>query len=93
MNAVDQVPVLILHVLKADIPEDTGIVKQDINTAEVLNSGINDSLSVLNTVVVGNRLTTGGADLLDNEICGLKRRLVDAKTPQRSHRETHTFDD
>lgn len=72
VNTVDQVPVLILHVLEADITEDTGIVKEDIDTAEVLNGSLDDGLTILNAVVVGSRLTASGADLLDNEVCGLE---------------------
>lgn len=72
MNAVDEVPVLVLHVLEADITEDTSIVEENIDTAEILDGSLNDGLAVLDAVVVGNRLTASGADLLDNEVCGLE---------------------
>lgn len=71
MNAVNKIPVGILHVLEANIPENTGVVEQNIDTAEVLDGRLNDGLTVLDTVVVGNRLAAGGADLLDDDICGL----------------------
>lgn len=73
VNAVDEIPVGILHVLEADIPQDTGVVEQNIDTAEVLDSRLNDGLAVLDAVVVGNRLAAGGADLLNNKVCGLER--------------------
>lgn len=71
VNAVDQIPVGILHVLEADIPEDTGVVEQNIDTTEVLDGCLNDGLTVLDAVVVGNGLAAGGADLLNNDICCL----------------------
>lgn len=72
VNCVDQIPVGILHILKANIPQDTSVIKQNINAAEGLNSGLDDSITVLDTVVVGDGLTASGADLLDNNICGLE---------------------
>lgn len=71
VNSVDQIPVGILHVLKADIPQNSSVIKQNINAAEGLNSGFDDSITVLDAVVVGDGLTAGGADLIDNDICGL----------------------
>jgi hypothetical protein len=71
VNAVNKIPVGILHVLEANIPENTGVVEQNIDTAEVLDGRLNDGLTVLDTVVVGNRLAAGGADLLNDDICGL----------------------
>lgn len=71
MNAVDKIPVRILHVLEANIPQDTGVIKEHIDTAEVLDGSLNDSLAVLNAVVVGDRLAAGSPDLIDNDIRGL----------------------
>ena len=71
VNCVDQIPVGILHVLKANITQDTSIIKQNINAAEGLYSGFNNSITVLDTVVVGDGLTASGADLLDDNICSL----------------------
>jgi hypothetical protein len=71
VNSVDQVPVGILHVLEANVAQDTSIVEEDINTTEVLNSGLDDGFAVLDTVVVGDRLAAGGPDLFDDIICSL----------------------
>ena len=71
VNGVDEIPVGILHVLEADIPENTSVVEQNIDAAEVLDGRLNDGLTVLDAVVVGNRLAAGGADLLNDDICGL----------------------
>lgn len=67
----NQIPVVVLHVLEADIPENTSIVNENIHASKVLNRGIDDGLAVLDTVVVSDRLSASGADLLDDNICGL----------------------
>lgn len=72
MDAVDEIPVLILHILETDVTENTGIVKQNINTTEVLDSSLNDTLAILYTVVVGNCLTASGTDLLNDDIGSLE---------------------
>lgn len=71
MDAVDQVPVLVLHILETDIPQDSGVIKQHIDATEILDRSFNDTLAILNTVVVGDRLTTGGPDLIDDDIGSL----------------------
>lgn len=73
MNTVDQVPVLILHVLETDITQDTSVVEEHIDATKVLNGSLDDALSVLDAVVVGDGLTAGGADLVDDHICGLRK--------------------
>lgn len=72
MNSVDQIPIGIFHVLKANIPQDTSVIKQNINAAEGLNSGLDDRITVLDAVVVGDGLTASGPDLVDDNICGLE---------------------
>lgn len=73
VDTVDQVPVLVLHVLEADIPQDTGVVEKHIDAAKVLDSGIDDALAVLDAVVVGYRVTASGADLVDDHIGSLEK--------------------
>lgn len=72
VNSVDQIPIGIFHVLKANIPQDTSVIKQNINAAEGLNSGLDDRITVLDAVVVGDGLTASGPDLVDDNICGLE---------------------
>jgi len=67
----DEVPVGILHVLEADIAEDTGVVDDDINAAELLDGSLDDLVAVLDAVVVGNGLAAGLLDLLNNNIGSL----------------------
>lgn len=73
MNFVDQIPILILHVLEADITEDTGVVDENIDPAEVLDGCLNDGFTVLNAVVVGYRLATSRSNLLNYYISSLRR--------------------
>lgn len=73
MHRDDQVPVLVLHVLEADVAEDPGIVEQDVDAAKVLDSRLDDLVAVLHAVVVGDRLAACGFDLVDHDICGLRK--------------------
>jgi len=68
----DEVPVLILDVLEADIAEDTGVVDQHVDAAESLDGGLDDALAVLDGIVVGNGLAAGSLDLVDNNIGSLQ---------------------
>lgn len=67
----DQVPVLIFHVLEADVAEDTGVVDEHIDAAKVVNGSLDDALAVDDIVVVGDSLAAGLLDGLDDSICGL----------------------
>jgi hypothetical protein len=68
----DEVPILILDVLEADVAEDTGVVDQHIDAAESLDGGLDDALAVLDGIVVGNGLAAGSLDLVDNNIGSLQ---------------------
>jgi hypothetical protein len=71
VDVVDEVPVLVRHVLEADIAQDTGIVEEDVDSTEGLDGSLDDSVAVLDAVVVGNGLAASGFDLVDDDICGL----------------------
>lgn len=71
MDSHDEVPVSILHVLEADVPEDTSIVDEDIYPAKVLDGSLNDLVAIFDRVVVGNCAASRGLDLFDDDICGL----------------------
>ncbi len=47
VDLVDKIPVRLLHVLEADVSQDTGIVDEDIDTSKVINRGLDDILSIL----------------------------------------------
>ena len=76
VDPVDQIPVCLLHVLEADIAQDTRIVDEDINAAESVDSSLDDGLSVLDRIVVGDRLTASGADSVNDLVCGLSGELA-----------------
>ena len=71
MDIVYQIPVLILHVLKADIPQNSRIVDEDIDAAEGFDGCVDDLVSKLNTVIVGNSLSAFGLDFVHYEIGSL----------------------
>jgi hypothetical protein len=71
VDPVDQIPVRLLHILEADVSQDTSVVDEDIDAAECVDSCLDDGVSILDWIVVGDRLAASGADLLDDLVCGL----------------------
>jgi hypothetical protein len=71
MNSDNQIPVIVCHVLEADITEDTRIVEEDIDPAVGFDGGFDDLLAVGDTVVVGYCLAACGFDFVDDDISGL----------------------
>jgi hypothetical protein len=76
MNVHNEVPVLILHVLEADVPQDASIVDQNINSSEVLDSSLNDLLAIRYAVVVGYGFTACSLDFVDDNIGSLCPELA-----------------
>jgi hypothetical protein len=70
----DQIPVGILHVLEANVSEDSRIVDQDVDSAKGLDGCVDDLVAILDRVVVGNSLAAGCFDLVDDDVCGLSSR-------------------
>lgn len=66
MDFVDQIPILIFHVLKANISKDAGIVDENINTAKGLDGSVNNLVSKLDAIVVGDGVSTLCLDFIDN---------------------------
>jgi hypothetical protein len=79
MHPHDQIPVGVLHVLETDITEDTSVIDEDVDTAEVLDSGVDDFVAEFNTVVVGNSLAALLLDFVDHDICSLFKNPVVSK--------------
>jgi hypothetical protein len=71
MNLVDQIPVLPLHVLEANIAQNARIVDEHIDAPKVVDSSLDDGFSVLDRIVVGDGLAACSADRLDDFVCGL----------------------
>lgn len=97
VNFVDQLPVLILHVLEADIAQDTSVVDKDVHTAESLDGSVNDGLTVLHAVVVGNGLAARCSNLVYNNICSLEvdcqRSYIDDKNRLGPEKDGLTFEE
>lgn len=98
VNSVDEIPVLVLHVLEADITQDTSVVQEDIHTTEVLDSRVDDGFPVLDAVVVGGRLAAGSSDLVDHDVRSLyaKHVSIHSHRKQGGNQEgysKHTFDE
>lgn len=72
MNFNNEVPVIILHILKTDVSKNTCIVEQNINATEGLYGCVDNALSVLDAIVVRNRLSSSSLDFIDNNISGLE---------------------
>lgn len=67
-----QVPVLVFHVLEADVAQDAGIVDEDVNPAERLDGGLDNPVAILDRVVVGYGLAACRSDLVDDGVSGLE---------------------
>lgn len=67
----DKIPVLVRHVLEADVAENASIVDEDVNPAESLDGSLNDSIAILHAVVVCNGLSPCSFDFVDNDIGSL----------------------
>lgn len=71
MHLVNQIPVLVLHVLKANIAQDTGVVDEHVHAAKVLDCGVDDGFAVLDAVIVGDGLAASGPNFVYHDVCGL----------------------
>ena len=101
MNVHNEVPVLILHVLEADIPQDASIVDQNVNTSEVLDSSLNNLPAVRHTIVVGYGFTACSFNFIDDNIGSLclglaalacfEVRYVEGGIAPEARRDKHTL--
>jgi hypothetical protein len=71
MDVHNEVPVLILHVLEADVPQDASIVDQDVNSSKVLDSSLNDLLAIRYAIVVGYGFTACSFYFIDDNVGSL----------------------
>lgn len=76
MHLDDQVPVLVCHILKADIPQYASVIEKHIYPAEVLDGGIDDSVAVFDAVVIGNGIPSHCSYFIDNDIGSLFEELA-----------------
>ncbi len=71
MDLDDGIPILILRILEADIPEDPRVVDEHIDPPKRLDGSLDDPVAVLDAVVVRDRLAASGFDLVDDDISRL----------------------
>lgn len=91
MNSIDQIPILILHILERNIAQDTGIVNQHVDATKALDRCVDDSISVLDAVIVGDSLSARFSDLLNDGIGILyETALAGYQTPGDSSSRTRT---
>ena len=64
VDAVDQVPVFLRHLVEGAVAEDAGVVDDDVDPLPGVERGLDDLRAVFDRVVVGDGLTAGGLDLL-----------------------------
>ena len=72
MDFNDQIPVVVGHILEADISQNAGIVEENIDSSELPNSGINDFFAVLHAVVVCDCFASSCLDFINDYIGGLQ---------------------
>jgi hypothetical protein len=71
MHSHDQIPIGIFHIFETDVTKDTSIVDEDINSSESLDGSINDLVTELDAVVIGNSFTASFLDFIDDDISSL----------------------
>ena len=71
MHLENQIPILIFHILKADISQYSRIVDQYVYPSKILDGCLNYRFAVLNAVVVGDGLSAFGFNFFNYCICGL----------------------
>ena len=57
MDFHDQIPIVLSHLGKGFVSEDSSVVDQHVNTAESVDGGLDDVVTILNAVVVSNCIT------------------------------------
>lgn len=68
MDLDHQIPVLIRHILEANIAQDAGIVQEHIDSAKVLDGSVNDTVAVLDAVIVGDSFASSSSDFVDDHV-------------------------
>jgi hypothetical protein len=76
MHLDDQIPIVISHVLEADITQDAGVINKDVDPAEGPDSRIDDTIAVLYAVVVRDGPPARGANLLNHDIGSLSGEIL-----------------
>lgn len=68
MNRHNLVPLFIGHCSERFVTQDTSIVDDDVNCAEGLHTGFDDSFAILNGMLIAHSLSTSLADLCNSGV-------------------------
>ncbi|MNT90595.1 hypothetical protein D3C72_2315270 [compost metagenome] len=68
MHVLDQVPLLLGHLVEGGVAQDAGVVDQDVDGAEGLQGGGDDLLALGHRMMVGNRFATHGMNFSDHGV-------------------------
>jgi hypothetical protein len=94
MHSVDDVPLVVGHVCKGLVAENTGVVDEDVDAAVFFDRGLYDCLAVLHVGLVAHSLTTqllnllngviGVDEVVDNDLCSALGQLQTVDTAKTS---------
>ena len=76
MNLDDQIPVLIRHVLEADIAQDASIVQEYVYPTKGLDGSVDNSVAIFNAIIIRDSFAPSSSDLVDNHIRCLRKMSV-----------------
>ena len=76
MNFHDKVPIELSHFLERNIAKNTSVVNHDIDSAESIDSSLDDLVTELDRILVCDGLATGSLDLINNSISGVLGSLL-----------------
>lgn len=75
----NQVPIVVSHVLEADVAKDASIIDEDVNASIGCDGSLNDFVAVHDIVVVCNSLASR-LDNFGNDLVSELRRFVSARS-------------
>jgi hypothetical protein len=58
MNSLNKIPIIVGRFSDRSISQDSGVVDDDVDAAEVVDRGFNQSFAVLDRIVVGHGFST-----------------------------------
>ena len=68
MYVHNDIPICIFHIAKRHIPQNSSIVDEHVNTSKVVNSSLDDPVSMLDRVIIWDSNTTRLIDFLNYNI-------------------------
>ncbi len=75
MDLDNQVPVIVCHVLEADIPQDACVIEQYVYFPKLLDGRIDNAVTILDTVIIRNGFAACCSYFIYYHICGLQKAI------------------